>query len=50
MCQNDTNVPAVNIKEARKCFTFFDLIFGMWVYSDELSIKFEFRSDWMILG
>jgi hypothetical protein len=27
-----------------------DLIFGMWVYSDELPIKFEFRSDWMILG
>jgi hypothetical protein len=27
-----------------------DLIFGMWVYSDELSIKFEFGSDWMILG
>ena len=26
-----------------------DLIFGMWVYSDELPIKFEFRSDWMIL-
>ena len=25
-----------------------DLIFGMWVYSDELPIKFEFRSDWMI--
>ena len=23
-----------------------DLIFGMWVYSDELPIKFEFRSDW----
>ena len=27
-----------------------DLIFDMWAYSDELSIKFEFRSDWMILG
>jgi hypothetical protein len=27
-----------------------DLIFGMWVYSDELPIKFEFHSDWMILG
>jgi hypothetical protein len=27
-----------------------DLIFGMWVHSDELPIKFEFRSDWMILG
>jgi hypothetical protein len=27
-----------------------DLIFGMWVYSDELPIKFEFRSDWIILG
>jgi hypothetical protein len=23
MCRNDTNVPAVNIKEARKCFTIF---------------------------
>jgi hypothetical protein len=23
-----------------------DLIFGMRVYSDELPIKFEFRSDW----
>jgi hypothetical protein len=27
-----------------------DLIFGMWAYSDELPINFEFRSDWMILG
>jgi len=27
-----------------------DLIFGMWVYIDELQIKCEFRSDWMILG
>ena len=27
-----------------------DLIFGMWVHSDELPIKFEFRSAWMILG
>jgi hypothetical protein len=27
-----------------------DLIFGMWVYNVELLIKFEFRSDWMILG
>ena len=27
-----------------------DLIFGMWEYSDELPIKFEFSSDWMILG
>jgi hypothetical protein len=27
-----------------------DLIFGMWVHSDELPIKFEFRSNWMILG
>ena len=23
MCRNDMNVPAVNIKEARKCFTLF---------------------------
>jgi len=23
-----------------------ELIFGMWVYSDELPIKFEFRSNW----
>jgi hypothetical protein len=27
-----------------------DLIFGIWVHSDELPIKFEFRSEWMILG
>ena len=27
-----------------------DLIFGMWVCSDELRIMFEFRSDWIILG
>jgi len=27
-----------------------DLNFGMSVYSDELPIKFEFRSDSMILG
>jgi hypothetical protein len=27
-----------------------DSIFGVWVYSDELPIKFEFRSDWMNLG
>jgi hypothetical protein len=27
-----------------------DLIFGMWMYSDELPIKFEFHSDWMMLG
>ena len=27
-----------------------DLVFRMWVYSDELLIKFEFCSDWMILG
>jgi len=26
------------------------LIFDMRVYSDELLIKFEFRSDWMIWG
>jgi len=26
MCRNDTNVPAVNIKEARKCFTLFLMI------------------------
>jgi hypothetical protein len=27
-----------------------DLILGMWVHSDELPIKIEFRSDLMILG
>jgi len=27
-----------------------DLIFGIWVHSDEIPIKFEYRSDWMILG
>jgi len=27
-----------------------DLIFGIWVHSDELPIKFEFRSEWMIFG
>jgi hypothetical protein len=27
-----------------------DLTFGRWVYSDELPIKFEFRSDLMILS
>ena len=27
-----------------------DLIFGMWVYIDELQIKFTFRSGPMILG
>jgi hypothetical protein len=27
-----------------------DLIIGVWVYSDELPIKFEFRFGWMILG
>ena len=27
-----------------------DFWYSMWVYSDELPIKFEFRSDWMILG
>ena len=26
MCRNDTNVPAVNIKEAGKCFTLFLMI------------------------
>jgi hypothetical protein len=28
---------------------YIDLIFGMWVYNDELQIKYTFRSDWMIL-
>jgi len=27
-----------------------DLIFGMWVYNDELQIKFTFRSGPMIFG
>ena len=27
-----------------------DLIFGMWVYNDELQIKFTFRSGAMIFG
>ena len=27
-----------------------DLIFGRWVYSDELPIEVEFHSDWMILS
>jgi hypothetical protein len=29
---------------------FIDLIFGMWVYNDELQIKFTFRSGPMIVG
>jgi len=27
-----------------------DLMFGMWVYNDELQIKFTFRSGPMIFG
>ena len=27
-----------------------DLIFGLWVYNDELQIKFTFRSGPMIFG
>jgi hypothetical protein len=27
-----------------------DLMFGIWVYNDELQIKFTFRSDPMIFG
>ena len=27
-----------------------DLMFGIWVYSDELQIKFTFRSGPMIIG
>jgi hypothetical protein len=27
-----------------------DLIFGIWVYNDELQIKFEIRSGWKIFG
>ena len=27
-----------------------DLIFGIWVYNDELQIKFTFRSGSMIFG
>jgi hypothetical protein len=56
MCRNDTNVPVVKIKQARKCTTFFamlgdiDLMFGIWVYNDELHIKFTFRSGPMIFG
>jgi hypothetical protein len=31
-------------------FDIFDLIFGMWLYLDELQFKFEFRSGRMIFG
>jgi hypothetical protein len=27
-----------------------DLLFGLWLYLDELQFKFEFRSGWMIFG
>ena len=27
-----------------------DLIFDLWVFNDELQIKFTFRSGWMIFG
>ena len=29
---------------------YIDLIFGMWLYLDELQFKFEFRSGWMTFG
>jgi hypothetical protein len=51
-----TAVGLWNLAKYFSCHHFFftmiwdiDLIFDMWAYSDELPIKFEFRSDWMIL-
>jgi hypothetical protein len=51
-----TAVGLLNLAKYLVVTTFFfykiwdiDLIFGMWVHSDELPFKFEFRSNWTIL-
>jgi hypothetical protein len=40
----------LKFEQKYKSFDIFDLIFGMWLYLDELQFKFEFRSGRMTFG
>jgi hypothetical protein len=49
------NIKSIYQRTSRKVWTtdilwYIDLIFGMWLYLDELQFKFEFRFGGMIFG